>query len=110
MSQAGLEGERQISPAASTRKPFVTRRHMMLAVAGVATLVVAYVFWHDQPSSQEQQKGPVQTRIAAEVPYEAPKMPPAIQPKPAPASMPLLPPPPSFFQHPVPSLEAEANG
>ena len=109
MSQAGLEGERQISPTASTRKAFVTRRHMMLAVAGVAALVVMYAFWRDQPSPQEQQKGPAQTRIAAEVPYEAPKMPPAVQPKLEPASMPLLPPPPSFFQHPVPSLEAEVT-
>jgi type IV secretion system protein VirB10 len=82
---------------------------MMLAVAGVAALVVAYAFWRDQPSSREQQKGPAQTRIAAEVPYEAPKMPPAVQPKPEPASLPLLPPPPSFFQHPVPSLEAEVT-
>jgi type IV secretion system protein VirB10 len=110
MSRAGIEGERDVSPAASTRKPFITRKQMLLAVAAVASLVVAYAFWRGEPATKEQQKGPVQTRIAAEVPYEAPKMPappPLAPPRPEPVSMPLVPPPPAFLQHPVQALQAE---
>jgi type IV secretion system protein VirB10 len=106
VSEAGIEGERQVSPAASKQNPFITRRQLLLAVASVAALVVAYAFWRDQPAPPEP-KGPVQSRIAAEVPYVAP--PPPAPPQAQPVAMPLLPPPPSFLQHPAEALRNERS-
>jgi type IV secretion system protein VirB10 len=100
-----VEGERTVSEVASTRRPLLTRGQMVLAGTLMTGAIIALVFWKTPTHRADEEEKTAPARLAAPIPYEAPKavsMPPVIPallqtPSPSTAA-PLPPPTPSVTQ------------